>query len=168
MNCGVYSILNGPMGWPGSTIKIYNNLAIRPWMAYNSIKAATPPLITDDSMTSIIKEYQPTEGIGQRLTEIQRIKLEIDRLTEQLDEHKAYLLGHAVRNNYDGLRCGALVASRRERASWVYSEALQDAESKLKGRKLREQKNGTAVNNPTEHLVINFSAKIALANTAIR
>lgn len=118
-------------------------------------------------MASIIKDYHPTEGIGQRLTEIQRIKLEIDRLTEQLDEHKAYLLGHAIRNGYDSLRCGALVASRRERASWVYSEALQDAEAKLKARKQREQKNGTAVNNPTEHLVINFSAKIALANTAI-
>jgi len=113
---------------------------------------------------SNVKEYQATEGIGERLLEVQRIKLEIDRLTEALDKQKAYLLGHAIRNGYDSLRCGAVTVSRRERASWVYSEALQDAEAKLKGRRLKEQKNGTAINTPTEHLVVNFSAKIALAS----
>jgi hypothetical protein len=109
-----------------------------------------------------IKDYTPTSSIGQRLAEVQRIKLEIDRLNEALDKEKAYLLGHAIRSDYDSLRCGAIIVSRRERASWTYSDGLQDAEAKLKARKTREQKNGTAVNNPTEHLVINFSAKIAL------
>ena len=111
------------------------------------------------------KIYEPESSIGQRLSEVQRIRLEIDSLTEALDEHKAYLLGHAIRNDYDSLRCGAVVVSRRERPSWTYSDALQDAEAKLKSRKAREQSNGTAVNNPTEHLVVTFSAKIALAST---
>lgn len=109
------------------------------------------------------KDYAPTSSIGQRLEEVQRIKLEIDRLTEALDEQKTYLLGHAIRNDYDSLRCGAVVVSRRERSSWTYSEALQDAEARLKARKAREQANGTAINKPTEHLIVNFSAKIAFA-----
>lgn len=108
------------------------------------------------------KVYSPDSSIGKRLVEVQRIKLEIDRLNEALDEEKAYLLGHAIRNNYDALQCGALTLSRRERDRWTYSEALQQAEANLKIRKGREQKNGTAINTPTEHLVISLSAKIAL------
>jgi hypothetical protein len=111
-----------------------------------------------------VKDYTPDSSIGQRLSEVQRIKLEIDRLTEQLDEQKAYLFGHAIRNNFDSLRCGALTVSRRERASWLYSDGVQDAEAKLKARKLREQNNGTATNKPSEHLVISFSAKTILAS----
>lgn len=113
------------------------------------------------------KVYSPDSSIGKRLAEVQRIKLEIDRLSEALDEEKAYLLGHAIRNNYDALQCGALVVSRRERAQWTYSEALQQAEANLKIRKGREQKNGTAINTPTEHLVVSFSAKVALQTAAI-
>lgn len=108
------------------------------------------------------KVYSPDSSIGKRLANVQRIKLEIDRLNELLDEEKAYLLGHAIRNDYDALQCGALTLSRRERAQWTYSEALQQAEANLKIRKNREQKNGTAINTPTEHLVITLSAKIAL------
>lgn len=109
-----------------------------------------------------IKEYTPDSSIGSRLAEVQRLKLEIDRLTEQLDEHKAYLLGHVIRNNYDGLRIGALTLSRRQKPSWTYSPALYEAEARVKARKVREQKDGTAINKPTEHLVINFSAKSIL------
>jgi thymidylate synthase ThyX len=111
------------------------------------------------------KDYTADSSIGKRLAEVQRIKLEIDRLTDLLDAEKAYLLGHAIRNDYDSLTCGAVKVSRRERPSWTYSEALQDAEAKLKERKAREQKNGTAINKPTEHLIVTFSAKVALSNT---
>lgn len=112
----------------------------------------------------IIKEYTPDSSVGSRITEIQRLKLEIDRLTEELDGHKAYLLGHAIRNDYDSLRVGALTLIRRQKASWTYSPALYEAEARVKARKVREQKDGTAINNPTEHLVINFSAKTVLLN----
>jgi hypothetical protein len=111
-----------------------------------------------------VKDYKPSEPIGQRLLEVQRIKLEILRLEEELDKQKAYLLGHALRIDQDSLRCGAITVSRRERPSWTYSHAVQDAESALKQRKAREQRNGTATNNPTEHLIVTFSAKVALAN----
>lgn len=114
-----------------------------------------------------VKTYSPDSAIGERLLEVQRLKLEIDRLAELLDAEKAYLLGHAIRHDYDTLACGAVKVSRRERAAWTYSAALQDAEAKLKERKSREQKNGTAVNTPSEHLVVSFSAKVALQAGAI-
>jgi hypothetical protein len=116
---------------------------------------------------SNVKDYPAGTGIGDRLAEVQRIKLQIDALEAKLDEHKAYLLGHAIRNNLDALRHGALVLSRRARATWVYSQAIKAAEAKLKQRKLSEQEAGIAVAKETEHLVVSFSAKVALANQLI-
>ncbi len=116
---------------------------------------------------SNVKDYPAGTGIGDRLAEVQSIKLQIEALEAKLDEHKAYLLGHAIRNNLDGLRHGALILSRRARATWVYSQAIKTAEAKLKQRKQAEQEDGIAVAKETEHLVVTFSAKIALANQLI-
>lgn len=116
---------------------------------------------------SSVKDYPAGTGIGDRLAEVQSIKLQIDALEAKLDEHKAYLLGHAIRNNLDALRHGALILSRRARATWVYSQAIKSAEAKLKQRKLNEQESGVAVARETEHLVVSFSTKAALANQLI-
>jgi hypothetical protein len=116
---------------------------------------------------SNVKDYPAGTGIGDRLAEVQSIKLQIDALEAKLDEHKAYLLGHAIRNNLDGLRHGALVLSRRARATWVYSQAIKTAEAKLKERKRTEQDKGIAQATLTEHLVVTFSAKVALASQLI-
>lgn len=114
-----------------------------------------------------VKSYERGTTIGERLHEVQLIKLEIDRLTSLLDEQKAHLLGHAIRNNLDGLRCGPITLSRRERVSWVYSDAVKQAERRLKDRKQTEQDKGVATSFSTEHLVVSFSAKIALSNQLI-
>jgi len=116
---------------------------------------------------SNVKDYPAGTGIGDRLAEVQSIKLQIDALEAKLDEHKAYLLGHAIRNNLDGLRYGALILSRRARATWIYSQSVKAAEAKLKERKRIEQDKGIAEAILTEHLVVTFSAKIALANQLI-
>jgi hypothetical protein len=116
---------------------------------------------------SNVKDYPAGTGIGDRLAEVQSIRLQIDALEAKLDEHKAYLLGHAIRNNLDGLRHGALVLSRRARATWVYSQAIKTAESKLKQRKLDEQEAGIAVSKQSEHLVVTFNVKAALTNQLI-
>jgi hypothetical protein len=114
-----------------------------------------------------IKEYAPTTGIGERLAEVQALKVQIDALEAKLDEHKAYLLGHAIRNNLDGLRLGPLTLSRRERPTWTYSDTLKAAEAKLKARKTVEQQNGTATCKKSEHLVVTFDAKAILASQLI-
>lgn len=110
----------------------------------------------------MVKVYTPESTIGQRLAEVQRIKLEIDKLNEQLDEHKAFLLGHAIRNDYDGLRLGALTLSRRVKPAWTYSSTVKQAEARLKHRKLAEQESGVATKVESQHLVINLSARVAL------
>ena len=109
-----------------------------------------------------VKEYKPGTSIGDRLAAVQRIKLEIDALNDQLDDHKAFLLGHAIRNKITGFRFGALSLALRDKSNWIYSPAIKSAESKLKDRKTAEQNNGIAACNVTQHLVINFSARIAL------
>lgn len=116
---------------------------------------------------SNVKVYEPNTAIGTRLSEVQRLKLEIDQLTEQLDQQKAYLLGHAIRNSFDGLKCGPITLSRRERVSWVYSDAVKQAERRLKDRKQTEQEKGIAIGTTSEHSVVTFSAKIALSSQLI-
>lgn len=108
-----------------------------------------------------VKTYTPDSSIGQRLAEVQRLKLEIDRLTEQLDEHKAYLLGHAIRNDYGSLRLqGQPVALQRKgRTVWTYSEALTRREAALKAAKQREQASGAATAKTTEYAAVTFSVK---------
>jgi hypothetical protein len=112
-----------------------------------------------------VKTYERGTSIGERLDDVQRVKLEIDRLQSILDEHKAYLLGHAIRNGYDALRCGHMVLTRRERTSWVYSRSIKQAETRLKERKQDEQNDGTAIGSSSEHLVITFDAKAILLDT---
>lgn len=109
-----------------------------------------------------IKTYERGTSIGERLDDVKRIRLEIDRLGALLDEHKAYLLAHAIRNDYQALRLGEMTLSRRERASWVYSAKVKTAEAKLKSLKIQEQDAGTAKCSVNEHLVINFDVKAVL------
>lgn len=112
-----------------------------------------------------VKTYERGTSIGERLDDVQRIKLEIDRLQAILDEHKAYLLGHAIRNDYDALRLGAMTLARRERVNWVYSRSIKQAEARIKERKQEEQNDGTATSSASEHLVITFDAKAVLLDS---
>lgn len=112
-------------------------------------------------MTS--KRYEIGTGIGDRLAEVQRLKIEIDRLTSELEEQKAYLMGHAVRNNLDSLQFGAMTLSKRGRTTWTYSPALIEARDRVKAREKREQADGTAKAKITEHMVISFDAKAILS-----
>jgi hypothetical protein len=115
-------------------------------------------------MSDASKIYDESTALGQRILEVQSLKSQIEALEDKLDEHKAYLLAHAIRHDLKALKCGAVTLSRRERANWTYSEALRKAEAALKTRKTKEQQDGIAVNRPTESLVVNLSAKILLAN----
>jgi hypothetical protein len=109
-----------------------------------------------------IKVYEASSSIGARVLKVQELKAQIDALERQVDAEKAYLLGHAIRQGLQSIKCGATTITRRERASWVYSQAVKDAEKRLKSKKQQEQDNGTAVNTPSEHLLVTISAKVLL------
>jgi capsule polysaccharide export protein KpsE/RkpR len=109
------------------------------------------------------KVYDPTSSIGARILKVQSLKAQIDALEQQLDAEKAYLHGHVTRQGLQGVKCGATTLTVRERASWAYSDAVKTAEAKLKARKQREQNDGTAVNTPSEHLLVTISAKALVA-----
>lgn len=113
------------------------------------------------------KDYAQGTGIGDRLAEVQNLLLQIEALEAKLDAHKAYLLGHALRNDLQTLRQGAFKVSVRSRQSWAYSQAIKAAESKIKARKAAEQANGTATSTTSEHLVCTFDAKAALSSVRV-
>jgi hypothetical protein len=46
----------------------------------------------------------------------------------------------------------AFVISLRERASWTYSDTLQDELDMLKAKQQIEQRKGIAINNPTIYI----------------
>lgn len=112
------------------------------------------------------KDYLADSGVGRRLLEVQRLTLEADRIKEALDKEKAYLLAHAVRQNYPSLRCESILVSRRTSKAWSYSAAVAALEIKLKTLKVKEQANGTAQSTESESLVINISGKAALQQVA--
>lgn len=111
-----------------------------------------------------VKTYEADSNIGRRIAEVQRLKLEIDRLNEELDTHKAFLLGHAIRNDYTGLRLGALTLSLVNKAVWTYSSTVAQAKARLKHLELAEQESGVAKKAVTPFLRIALSAKVALRN----
>ena len=136
----------------------------------------------------IIKEYTAAEPIGQRLALVQRLTLEKEAIDETIGEQKTFLLAHAIRNGFHGLRSGALLASLRGNTTMVYSESIQKAEAALStrkaraiamvaasfleavgtiyARKAREVEKGTATEATTNTLVINISGKAALKEAA--
>jgi hypothetical protein len=136
----------------------------------------------------VIKEYDAAEGIGQRLARVQRFTLEKEAAEKAIDKEKTYLLAHAIRNGFHGLRCGPVLASRRKTATVVYTEATRKAEKALKdrkaralakvaatfleaeaaleARKAREVERKLVTESSAETLVVNISGKAALAQVA--
>lgn len=112
------------------------------------------------------KEYKAGTPIGDRIVKVQSLRAQIEALEAELDAEKAYLLGHLLRQDLKGAKCGATSVIRRERANWLYSEAIKRSEKTLKARKQREQEDGTAINNPTEHLMVTISGAVLVGQLA--
>jgi len=111
-----------------------------------------------------VKTYTADSSIGKRLAKVQQLTLEIDRLKEQLEEEKAFLLGHALRNDYTGLKLGPLSLALVTKANWSYSSTVAQAKARLKHLELAEQESGVAKKTVSTFLRASLSAKVALRN----
>lgn len=92
-----------------------------------------------------------TSQIESDVEAFRRLSLQMKELRDELEAVRGRLL-HTMQTGQS--RClytadKAFVISLRERASWTYSDALQDELDMLKAKQQIEQRRGIAVNTPT-------------------
>ena len=92
-----------------------------------------------------------TSQIESDVEAFRRLSLQMKELRDELEAVRGRLL-HTMQTGQS--RClyttdKAFVVSLRERASWTYSDALQDELDMLKAKQQIEQRRGIAVNTPT-------------------
>lgn len=92
-----------------------------------------------------------TSQIESDVESFRRLSLQMKELRDELEAVRGRLL-HTMQTGQS--RClyttdKAFVVSLRERASWTYSDTLQDELDMLKAKQQIEQRRGIAINNPT-------------------
>lgn len=92
-----------------------------------------------------------TSQIESDVEAFRRLSLQMKELRDELEAVRGRLL-HTMQTGQS--RClytadKGFVVSLRERASWTYSDALQDELDMLKAKQQIEQRRGIAVNTPT-------------------
>jgi len=95
-----------------------------------------------------------TSQIESDVETFRRLSLQMKELRDELEAVRGRLL-HTLQSGQT--RCmyttdKAFVISLRERASWTYSDTLQDELDMLKAKQQIEQRKGIAINNPTIYI----------------
>jgi hypothetical protein len=95
-----------------------------------------------------------TSQIESDVETFRRLSLQMKELRDELEAVRGRLL-HTMQSGQT--RCmyttdKAFVISIRERASWTYSDTLQDELDMLKAKQQIEQRKGIAINNPTIYI----------------
>jgi hypothetical protein len=95
-----------------------------------------------------------TSQIESDVETFRRLSLQMKELRDELEAVRGRLL-HTMQSGQT--RCmyttdKAFVISLRERASWTYSDTLQDELDMLKAKQQIEQRKGIAINNPTIYI----------------
>ncbi len=95
-----------------------------------------------------------TSQIESDVETFRRLSLQMKELRDELEAVRGRLL-HTMQSGQT--RCmyttdKAFVISLRERASWTYSDTLQDELDMLKAKQQIEQRKGIAINNPTSYI----------------
>jgi len=82
------------------------------------------------------------------------ISLQIKELQQEMETLRGRLLLTLQSTNQQALYSvdRGFVVSLRERASWTYSDDLQDEQQMLKAKQQIEQRKGIAINNPTTYV----------------
>jgi len=95
-----------------------------------------------------------TSQVESDVEAFRRLSLQMKELRDELEAVRGRLL-HTLQSGQT--RCmyttdKAFVISLRERASWTYSDTLQDELDMLKAKQQIEQRKGIAINNPTIYI----------------
>lgn len=96
------------------------------------------------------RSYTPTGDIGRDMVTAFRLYDEIKRLEAQLAPFRVQFLEHCQKNHLSHMEVGDRTITRKSRARWEYSPALHNELLQLQHQQKMEQRNGVAINNPTE------------------
>lgn len=107
-------------------------------------------IVTKDSIRTTAFASQ----IESDVEAFRHLSLQMKELRDELEAVRGRLL-HTMQSGQT--RClytadKAFVISLRERASWTYSDALQDELDMLKAKQQIEQRRGVAINTPTVYI----------------
>lgn len=83
-----------------------------------------------------------------------QLSLQMKQLRDELEAIRGRLLHTMQASNQRALYTAdrAFIVSLRERASWTYSDELEDRLTMLKAEQQNEQRKGIAINNPTPYI----------------
>lgn len=108
------------------------------------------------------KSYAVTGKIGQIAQRAWTIKQRISELEEQLSPLKDTLAKHFVKMKITRIDSGVAQIQWKKRNNWTYSAALQNEMLRIQQLQLKEQMDGTAVNNETYSVAIATSKLAAV------
>lgn len=116
----------------------------------------TPARTTTTIKPKVRKDraYSPSGGMGKRLATAQSLQLQIQRLTAELDEHRAWFLAHLTKTNLDTLELGAFTVTRKTRHNWSYSPETERDMLGLRTTQKWEQSSGLATDTPTVYVAM--------------
>lgn len=83
-----------------------------------------------------------------------QLSLQMKQLRDELEAIRGRLLHTMQTSNQRALYTAdrSFIVSLRERASWTYSDELEDRLTMLKAEQQNEQRKGIAINNPTTYI----------------
>lgn len=118
-----------------------------------------PAAATVSTRRKRVRRAGSPDELNQQLQAAADLKRQIDALELQLQQHRAWLLTHLQRSGDSAVTLGDFTAALRSRASWEYSPRLHHEALRLKNEQQLEQRDGTAINTPTEYVALTFKAK---------
>lgn len=105
-----------------------------------------------------VRRADAVDELTQRLQAAADIKRQVDALEIKLQEQREWFLKHLQRNGDSAVSLGDFTVSMRSRAKWEYSQRLHNELLQLQNEQKLEQRNGTALNTPTEYVSMTFKA----------
>ncbi|MEB3209300.1 MAG: hypothetical protein VKK63_10345 [Synechococcus sp.] len=101
------------------------------------------------------RTYVSSGPVGKHLAAAAALQLQIQELTAQLNEHRAWLLAHMLDRSVTRLELGdQFQAVLKTRHNWTYSPETEREMHQLRVTQGWEQKQGIATDTPTTYVAL--------------